>query len=145
MTLNVRIEGVRETLAAFRQLPKEASNELRTAAGEIAQDLAVDAQAAGRAEGYQAALVAGTVKVARDRVPVVQAGGTKRLGPRSAPAWRLLFGSEFGSNRFRQFPEVHQGRDGLWFFPTIEANAASISARWNAAADRTIAAFTKGD
>jgi hypothetical protein len=143
--VNVRIDGVRETLAAFRTLPKEASDELRTAAGEIARDLAVDAAAAGRAEGHQAALVAGTVKVARDRVPVVQVGGTRRLGRRRVPAWKLLFGSEFGSNRFTQFPRAHQGSDGIWFFPTIEANAGPIAARWRQAADNVIAAFTRGE
>lgn len=143
LVVSLKIDGVRETLAAFRGMPKEANNALRDAANDIARDLAVDAKAAGVAEGSQAALVAGTVRVVRDRVPVLQAGGTKRLGSRKAPAWKLLFGSEFGSNRFTQFPHTHQGTDGLWFFPTIEDNAASISRRWNAAADEVIAAFTR--
>jgi hypothetical protein len=144
LVINVRIEGVRETLAAFRGMPKEASDELRKASTDLANMLAIDARAAGVAEGSQAALVAGTVKAARDRVPVVQAGGAKRLGSRRAPAWKLLFGSEFGSNVYSQFPRAHQGRDGIWFFPTIEANSGPIAARWREAADRTIAAFAKG-
>ncbi|HYD28883.1 hypothetical protein [Brevundimonas sp.] len=144
LTINVRAEGVRETLAAFRSLPKDANNELRAASLDLSRLLALKAAAAGEAEGSQAALVAGTVKAARDRVPVVQAGGTKRLGSRRKPAWKLLFGSEFGSNQYTQFPRLHQGREGIWFFPTIEENAAEIAARWREAADRTIAAFSKG-
>lgn len=145
LTINVGAAGVRETLAAFNRLPKEASAELRAAAEDLARLLAVKARAAGTAEGAQAALVADTVKTARDRVPVVTAGGSKRLGSRRKPAWKLLFGSEFGSNRFTQFPHAHQGRDGIWFFPTIERNAGPIIRRWNEAADRILAAFSKGE
>lgn len=144
VVISVTGEGVRETLAAFRGLPKEANRELRLASLDLSRELAADAKAAGAAEGSQAALVATTVKAVFDRTPAVQAGGTKRLGSRRKPAWKLLFGSEFGSNEYRQFPHLHQGRDGIWFFPTIEANSSSIAARWREAADRTIAAFTKG-
>jgi hypothetical protein len=144
LTISMNVTGIRETLAAFNGLPKEASNELRDAAKELAELLAVDARAAAIAEGAQAALMASTVKAARDRVPVVQAGGTKRVGSRRAPAWRLLFGSEFGSNRFEQFPRSHQGSDGIWFFPVIEQNAGPIARRWNEAADNILTAFAKG-
>lgn len=144
LTVGIRIDGVRETLTAFRGLPREASAELRDAAGDLAKMLARKAQAGALAEGAQAALMAPTVKAGRDRVPVVQAGGAKRVGSRRAPAWKLLFGSEFGSNRFAQFPRSHQGRDGIWFFPTIESNAAAISRRWREAADNIIRTFSKG-
>jgi hypothetical protein len=143
LTVTLRAEGVNETLRAFRGLPKEASEQLREAAQELSRDLAVDARGAGTREGHQAALVATTVKAARDRVPVVTAGGTKRLGSRRKPAWKLLFGAEFGSNQFSQFPRYHQGTEGVWFFPTIERNTSTIAKRWLAAADGVIRAFTK--
>lgn len=143
LTVNVKIEGVRETLAAFNRLPKEASAELRKSSKELAELLAREAQTAGRARGGQAALVAGTVKAASDRVPVVQAGGAKRLGKSRAPAWKLLFGSEFGSNQYKQFHHAHTGRDGLWFFPSVEKNAAKIAAAWNKAADEIADRFGK--
>lgn len=144
LTVGIRVDGVRETLAAFRALPKEAATELRKASLDLAGDLAQAAAASGRREGSQAALVAGTVRAARDRVPSVQAGGTKRLGSRRKPAWKLLFGSEFGSDEYRQFPRTHQGRDGIWFFPTIEAEAPAIAKRWETAADNVIRAFGSG-
>lgn len=146
-TLNISVSasGVRETLRAFAAMPAEASKELREASLDLARELAASAVAAGAAEGHQAALVARTVRASRDRVPAVTAGGTRRVGSRRAPAWKLLFGSEFGSNRYRQFPSLHQGRDGIWFFPTIEANSADIAARWRQAADNVIRAFSATD
>lgn len=143
LDIGIRIEGVRETLRAFNGLPKEASNELRDAALDLAGLMATSVKAAGAREGSQAALVATTVKATRDRVPVVQAGGTKRLGSRRAPAWKLLFGAEFGSNRYTQFPRRHQGSAGIWIFPTIEAESSAIARRWEQAADRIVRAFTK--
>lgn len=145
LTINVRIGGVRETLAAFRSMPKEANRELRAAALDLSRQLAVAAKAAGEAEGAQAALLARTVRAVRDRVPAVQTGGTRRLGSKKKPAWKMLFGSEFGSDRYRQFRHPHQGRDGIWFFPTIEEQAPAIAARWSEAADRIIAAFSRSD
>lgn len=144
LTFTVRTEGVRETLAAFRALPKEANLQLRRASVDLSRELAASARRQGELEGAQAALVAGTVKAVFDRVPAVQAGGTKRIGSRRAPAWKLLFGSEFGSDRYRQFPSLHQGRDGIWFFPVVETEAPAIAARWREAADRVIAAFSAG-
>jgi hypothetical protein len=144
LTISIQVEGIRETLAAFRALPKDASTELRAAALDLSRDLAVFAKAAGETEGSQAALVATTVKAVRDRVPAVQAGGTRRLGSRRKPAWKLLFGSEFGSNVYTQFPRGHQGTTGIWFFPSIEANATHIAERWREAADNTIRAFGRG-
>ncbi len=142
IVLGIKVDGARETLAAFRGLPKDANRELRLASVDLSRDLARDAASAGRVEGAQAALVAGTVKAMFDRVPSVQAGGSKRLGSRQAPAWKLLFGSEFGSNQYQQFPHLHMGNFGIWFFPTVEKNASTIAARWLEAADDIIRAFS---
>jgi hypothetical protein len=144
LTYSIKVEGVRETLAAFRGLDKEANQAIRDHAQVLAGRFAVKAKAAGAARGRQAALVASTVKPGRDRVPVVTAGGARRLGRRKAPAWALLFGAEFGSNRFAQFGHAHTGRKGIWFFPTIEASASMILKEWQAAADDIVRAFTRG-
>jgi hypothetical protein len=148
LTFTVRISGVRETLAKFRELPKEASAELRTRSQELAGKLAASARSAGERQGGQAALVARTVKARRDRVPSVQAGGSTRLGRYGAPAFKLLFGSEFGMNqrsgwygkpRYNRDTgdqyHVHTGTVGAWFFPTVEREAPAIADAWNTAAD----------
>lgn len=140
LTVKVRITGVRETVAALSRLPKDANDEIRAAAQALAKDLAAAASAAGRAEGRQAALVATTVRAARDRLPVVNAGGTRRLGRNREPAYKLLFGSEFGANFYDQY-KPHLGSGSYWFFRTIEDEQVEISAAWLRAADEIIKRF----
>jgi hypothetical protein len=143
LTIRVHIDGLRETLAALRRLPKDANDELRVAATELAKELAIAAAASGRAEGRQAALVATTVKARRDRVPVIVAGGSKRLGRNRKPAYKLLFGSEFGATRYTQY-KPHLGRGSYWFFRTVEDEQVEISAKWLEAADAIIRKFGEG-
>lgn len=158
LTVNMSIEGLRETLAAFRQLPKDASAELRTRSLELSEMLATKGRAAARADGKQSALLATTIKARKDRVPSVAAGGTARVGRFHVPAYAVLFGSEFGMNRRsgwyarpqyagstgRQYRR-HRGRQGYWFFPLVEENSREISKAWTKAADETIRKFAKGD
>jgi hypothetical protein len=140
LTVNMRIDGLRETIAALNKLPKDASTELRAAALELSKKLATAAAESGRGEGGQAALVAKTVRAAKDRVPVVQAGGTRKLGRNREPAYKLLFGSEFGANRYPQY-RPHLGRGSYWFFRTIEDEQVTIAAEWLEAADAIIEKF----
>lgn len=136
LTIGVQIDGVRETLAAFRNLPKEASDALRDASQELARKLALSAQRAAAGDSSpQSALLVPTIRAGRDRVPVVQAGGTRRVGRNRTPAWKLLFGSEFGSNRYKQFGHKHAGRTGYWLFPTVERERTTIARAWRQAAD----------
>ena len=143
LTITLRVDGIRETLDAFRALPKDASNELRDAAMDISRDVATAASSSGRAEGRQAALVATTVKARRDRVPVIVAGGTRKLGRNRVPAYKLLFGSEFGSSRLRQY-RPHVGKGSYWFFKAVEDQQAATAKRWGEAADRIILKFGGG-
>jgi hypothetical protein len=140
LNVNISIDGLKETIRALSRLPKDANDEIREAALELSRKLADAAAASGRREGSQAALVAGTVKAVRDRVPAVSAGGTKRIGSRRKPAYKLLFGSEFGATRYRQY-KPHVGKGSYWFFRTIEDEQVTISAEWLDAADRIIKKF----
>jgi hypothetical protein len=142
LTVNVRIDGAKEVLAALNRLPKEANNAVREASLELAQTLAGKVKAAATTdEAPQSKLLARTVKARRDRLPVIVAGGTTRLGRRRAPAWKLLFGSEFGSNQYPQFRRPHSGRKGHWFFPVAEKQAATVAKVWGKAADRILRAY----
>ena len=143
LTVTIRIEGLRESLRAMNRLGADANDIIREAAGDIAEDEAKRVRAAGHAEGRQAAIVAGTVKVRRDRVPVVQAGGGARIGRRRKQAGKLLFGSEFGATYLRQY-KPHLGREGYWFFPTIEDDQPLIERQWLQAADDVLAIFGAG-
>lgn len=148
ISLTVRIDGAQTTLKAFRDLPKEASDELRDAAQGLSEKMAGWVRAAGQAEGRQASLLVGTVKAKRDRLPYMVVGGTKRIGHAwpgggRAPAFALLFGSEFGSGRGHGFLP-HRGKVGYWIFPTIEAHEGEIAREWGKAADEVLDRFSSG-
>ncbi|WP_435582922.1 hypothetical protein [Amycolatopsis thermoflava] len=145
LTVKMSIVGLRPTLRAFADLPKDATTRLKDATLELSRSLAEKAKADGMTdEAPQSPLVASTVKAVRDRVPAIQAGGTRRLGRNRAPAYKLLFGSVFGSNFYAQFGRPHQGRDAYWFFPVVENSQAEIAAKWSAVADGIIAEFSEG-
>jgi len=152
LTFTIRESGVKETLAAFRGLPKEANKALRQRSKELVAALVPKVQSAAMAAPTpQAALVAPTVRPASDRVPAIQAGG------RSATA--VVFGSEFGMNRHSgwyaapryesstglQYHHEHTGREGLWFFPTVEREGPALIRAWQRAADDVVREFTAGD
>jgi len=129
LTIKLHILGVRETLAAFRHLPKEANNSLREQSMRLAASLAQHVAGAARADSPQSALMAPTVKAIRDRVPAITAGGTSRVGRNQKPAWKILFGSEFGARTYRQF-RPHLGTGSYWMFATVKANESELSAAW---------------
>jgi hypothetical protein len=157
LTIKLNARGVRPVLAAFQHLPKDANNELRAASMRIADILATSAKEASHIDA-QAAAVGMTVKAIRDRVPVVQAGGARRVTSTGARAFDLLFGSEFGMTRRsgwyaasryrgspgRQFAEGHRGIDGRWFFPTIERELPAVLRQWEQAADAILRRFGTG-
>jgi hypothetical protein len=140
LTITIRVDGLKETLRALNNLPKDADKEIREKAAVLSHKIAAAAAASGRREGSQAAVVATTVRARRDRVPVVTAGGSKRLGRNREPAYKLLFGSEFGATRLRQY-KPHIGRDSYWFFRTVEDEQVTIMAEWMKAADEIIEKF----
>lgn len=153
LTIRLRAPGMRQTLAAFRHLPKDANNELRDASMRIATLLADSAKNASKIDA-QSAAVGTTVRAIRDRVPVVQAGGARRVTSSGARAFEILFGSEFGMNRRsgwyaslrygrsegRQF-SPHRGQRGRWFFPTVEREQVRVVAEWDRAADAIVRKF----
>lgn len=158
LTVTVRIEGAREILRALSVLPKDAQNAIRDHSEKLAKALAVKARADVAVNGGpQGVLLAQTVKAVRDRVPVIQAGGTKRLGRNRAPAYGMLFGAIFGMNgrsgwfsarkyaseRNRQY-RPHRGQDAYAFFPVIERSSAEISRGWLAAVDDVVRQFGEG-
>lgn len=145
LTVTLRIDGLRETLAAMNRMGPDANREIRAKSLELSRLLAERAKAAGRAQGRQGPLVASTVKPKLDRVPTVTAGGSSpRLGRGRARPFELLFGSEFGSHRFKQFGKPHRGRQGYWFFPVIEAEQQAVAQAWFAAADEVVRRFSAG-
>ena len=102
----------------------------------------------------QAAIVAATIRPARDRVPTVYIGGAKGRASGGANAGQLLFGNEFGGERnakgslsafpnggFR-FPErtarEGRGNKGYWIFPSLKEMQPTIRRRWFTAVNKVM-------
>lgn len=144
--VRVRIEGIREILAAFDRMPADIQNVVRDRSLELAEELALRVRTAGVGRGRQAALAASTVVAKRDRVPVITAGAR---GPHRARA--VVFGTEFGATRkfgwyaqgryfhspAKQYP-THLGAGSYWFFRTVENSEARISQAYLRMADEII-------
>lgn len=140
----VTLPGLRRML---RQLPRAASAELRDASMDVARKVAARASSTASGQGGVAGLVAGSIRARRDRVPVVQMGGSARL-PLSGNGWErksrrggqqtvgeVIWGAEFGSVRWRQFEPWRGNDDGAGYFlwPTIRAMRATIEAEYSGA------------
>jgi hypothetical protein len=142
MKVEVQVEGLKETLKAFNKYGKDANKELRQAAGVEADRMVAALQVAGAMAGAQAELTATSVKRRSDRVPVIVAGGSRRIRPRTrskrkVSAGDVFFGAEFGGGRrptTRQFPPW-QGRTGYWFWPTVRRHLPELRRRYIATLD----------
>jgi hypothetical protein len=104
----IRIENLNAVLRSLNRMPKEASDGLRDEAQAIARDIVTRAQ--GAAATPQQRLAAASMRARRDRVPVIVAGGRKRLPVTSSRKRRgpntqrqtygdIFFGAEFGGSR----------------------------------------------
>jgi len=94
----------------------------------------------------QAAIVAATIRPAKDRVPTIYIGGSKGRASGGANAGQLLYGNEFGADtnikgsagsfpnggyKFPQrSPREGKGNAGYWIFPTLKVAQPEIRKRW---------------
>jgi hypothetical protein len=146
IVVRLKIDGVHETLAAFRSLPKEATAALRDANQKISEDLAEKIRDAARSSDAQSALIVPGIKARRDRVPSVQAGGKRKVGRNRKPLDKILFGANFGATYLKQFRKHNggAGSEDYWFFSTVEENESRIVKEWNDAADRVLSQWGQG-
>jgi hypothetical protein len=154
------IEGVNATLRAYNKLGKDARNATKTEVFKVAELVAKRTAAAGRARGGRDALLAGTAKVRRDRIPIVEYGGKGRAGVSGGATFnQLVYGMEFGSIgmgaratdrpsgrpsnqtpgwRFpvRTARKGRTGNVGYWIFPTASQMGPEIAELWLNALDK---------
>lgn len=130
-TDRIHVEGLNETLRAFKQYGPDATNELRTEAKALSSQVAARQKAAGAGSDRQSAMAARTVRARRDRVPVIVAGGRSRPG-------MVFFGAEFGGRRRRTTQQFrpYRGRTGYWFYPTLRAMTPRLLEAYGDALDR---------
>lgn len=126
------VPGLRK---ALREVPREAQGELRDAAQDIAGIIATKATARARSVGGVAKYVAPTIRAKRDRIPVVQMGGSGSL-PSGGIVGDVWGGAEFGSRRYRQFAPFTKG--GRFLYPTISDESEAIMDAYGDALIRAI-------
>lgn len=92
------VEGLNEVLRGFRNLPKEASAELRKASKTIAQHHMVPAwqNAALYNAGPWGEQIAKSVRAKSDRIPAVQIGGDRKVFSGGASATMVRYPSDSG-------------------------------------------------
>lgn len=149
-TITVRpdLSDMRELLKAIQVMDKQAQGALKDEVASISRWTAQGmVYASYRAlMPSQAAIVAATIRPARDRIPTVYIGGAKGRASGGANAGQLLFGNEFGGERNAKgslsafpnggyrFPERSdregRGNKGYWIFPSLKEMQPTIRKRW---------------
>lgn len=133
MTKTYTFSNVAGLHKALRRLPKDATVRLRSASLRIAARVAERAGARARMVGGVSKYVAPTIKPKRDRVPKIVMGGAARLPARDGATRSgrrqtvgdVMWGAEFGSDRFRQFSPWRGSDTGAGYFlwPTVRAES----------------------
>lgn len=132
LTVTIRITGLREVIRAFKKWPDDAIAEIRAAGFSIAGYVATKIRTSARLNA-QSGLIAPTVRAMRDRLPVIVAGGNRRVGRNRVAAYKVLFGAEFGAVTLAQFRAFQSG--GYFFFVTVDKERDYIQREYLDAVD----------
>lgn len=124
--------------AAVEEAKKESSALAEYAAGEIKQ-----AAATRTVSGTAARRIADGVKVSKtSKVGEFSYGFARQKFSGGGSTQDLLYGMEFGSNRYKQFPTrtpvKGRGNAGYFIYPTLRRIQPEIIAKWEAAFDRIL-------
>ena len=152
MTIKPDLGDYRGLLKALSQMDKDSQGKLKNDVYSISSWVAGGIKTSayvGARFPAQAAIVAATIRPARDRVPTIYVGGSKGRASGGANAGQLLFGNEFGGNpEYRKSvsgfpnggykfpprsPREGRGNTGYWIFPTLKVMQPEIKKRWQEA------------
>ena len=151
ITVKPDLSDYKALLKAISVMNKESQGALKDEVASISRWTAQGMVYAsyGALMPAQAAIVAATIRPARDRVPTVYIGGSKGRASGGANAGQLLFGNEFGGERNvkgsvsafpnggYRFPERSpregRGNAGYWIFPSLKEMQPTIKRRWEQA------------
>jgi len=144
-TVDLYVDGLNEVLRAFRNLPKEASNELRNASTVIAERHMVPAwrTAALYGAGVWGQKISDSVRVRRDRVPAVQIGSNRKAFSGGATPTMVRAPSNLGpAGRWYAKPEGERSfapfEQTDWMSHVRAYQPAAIR-EWGQAVDRIVA------
>lgn len=130
------VEGLNEVLRAFRNLPKEASAELRKASKQIAERHMVPAwrNAALYNAGPWGEQIAKSVRAKSDRIPAVQIGGDRKVFSGGASPTMVRYPSDSGE-RGQSFAPFERTD----WISKVRAYQPAALKTWGEAVDRIVA------
>ena len=137
---------LRGVIQAFKAMDDQAIDEARkesSALAEYASDQIKKAAATRTVSGVAARRIADGVKVSKtSKVGEFSYGFARQKFSGGGSTLDLLYGMEFGSNRYKQFPtrtpNKGRGNSGYFIYPTLRAIQPELIDKWEAAFDRIL-------
>lgn len=150
-SITIEIEGLYGALKKWSAADPMFNKEIRIASVQLMNNLLpkINSAASKSINPKQAVEVAKGIRARPDRIPVLRVNLESNFVSTTRPNRKrktkvrrgdVFYGSEFGSNRLKQFPprsdKFGSGNKGYWFWPTIEENAEATNKAYIAALDR---------
>jgi hypothetical protein len=137
---------LRGVIQAFKAMDDQAVDEARkesSALAQFASDQIKKSAATRTVSGVAARRIADGVKVSKtSKVGEFSYGFARQKFSGGGSTLDLLYGMEFGSNRFKQFPNRTpnrgRGNSGYFIYPTLRAIQPELIQKWETAFDRII-------
>jgi hypothetical protein len=138
-TIRVKVDDyeLRKLLATFGRMDDIAKNDMKKIANDLTERAAkfVTAYAYNAPNPAQADAIMKSLKTNKsDKAPNFTLGGTRKVTRSGATASTLLFGTEFGSKRYKQFPPRStpkgRGNRGWFIFIALERFQPIIVKEW---------------
>lgn len=137
---------LRGVIQAFKAMDDQAIDEARkesSALAEYAADQIKKAAGTRTVSGIAAQRIADGVKVSKtSKVGEFSYGFARQKFSGGGSTLDLLYGMEFGSNRYKQFPtrtpNKGRGNSGYFIYPTLRAIQPELINKWEAAFDRIL-------
>jgi hypothetical protein len=141
---------LRDVLKAFKAMDDQATDEARTQSAALAYFASEEIKAAASSRtksGKAVQRVADGVSISKSsKIGEFSYGFARQKFSGGATTQALWGGLEFGSNKFKQFPE-YSGRQGRgsrgWFiYPTLRRIQPELINKWEQSFDRIIKEWT---
>lgn len=137
---------LRGVIQAFKAMDDAATDEAKresSALAEYASEQIKKTAATRTVSGIAARRIADGVKVSKtSKVGEFSYGFARQKFSGGGSTLDLLYGMEFGSNRFKQFPtrtpSKGRGNSGYFIYPTLRAIQPELINKWEAAFDRIL-------
>jgi len=137
---------LRGVIQAFKAMDEQAIQEAKkesTALAEFAAEQIKKTAATRSVSGVAARRIADGVKVSKtSKVGEFSYGFASQRFSGGGTTQNLLYGMEFGSNRFKQFPNrtptKGRGNSGYFIYPTLRQIQPELIQKWESAFDRIL-------